>query len=166
LHFYRDFDKLCLALKGPGAFLVVEDGRGGANPMTIGWAQLGVTWGLPVMSVLVRPSRHTYSLLRSASCFTVCVPREGEMRKELAFCGSRSGRDADKAKECGLVLRPGSLPGSFFVEGSALVYECSLLHRTPLTPGALPAELVSRYYPEGDWHDIFTGEVKLLRGAK
>jgi len=166
VHFYRDFDKLCLALRGAGAFLVVEDGKGGANPMTIGWAQLGVTWGLPVMSVLVRPSRHTYHLLRSASCFTVCVPREGEMKKELAFCGSRSGRGSDKAKDCGLRLKPGSLPGASFVEGSALVYECYLLHRAPLTPGALPQELVSRYYPEGDWHDIFTGEVKLLRGAK
>ena len=30
-------------LNGKGAFLMVRD-----NPMTIGWAQFGILWGIPV----------------------------------------------------------------------------------------------------------------------
>jgi hypothetical protein len=31
--------------------------------------------------------------------FTVSIPHAKEMSRELAFCGSRSGRDLDKEKE-------------------------------------------------------------------
>ena len=77
-----------------GAFLTA--GGEAWNPMTIGWAQFGVVWGKPVMSVLVRKSRFTYGLMEQSSVFTVSVPHTKELAKELAFCGSRSGRDVNK----------------------------------------------------------------------
>ena len=85
-------------LNGKGAFLMVRD-----NPMTIGWAQFGILWGIPVATVYVRRSRYTHELLKDSDCFTISVPEEGVMDKELAFCGSRSGRDVHKAEALSLI---------------------------------------------------------------
>ena len=49
-----------------GAFLTVKAGEA-LNTMTIGWATLGFAWRKPVMMVMVRNSRHTFSLIREGS---------------------------------------------------------------------------------------------------
>ena len=91
MEYFDNFGKFCKARGTNGAFLIVSDGGQRTNIMTIGWAQIGFIWGKPVMTVLVRPSRYTHGLLEKAGYFTVCVPPEGKLRKELAFCGSKSG---------------------------------------------------------------------------
>ena len=83
-----------------GAFLTA--GGETWNPMTIGWAQFGVVWARPVVTVMVRKSRYTHGLMEQSDVFTVSIPRAKEMVKELAFCGVRSGRDVNKEKEAGL----------------------------------------------------------------
>ena len=88
-----------------GAFLTVSHG-GRDNTMTIGWGSLGVIWGKPIFSVLVRPSRFTYGLLEASDEFTVSVPL-ADMAKALGVCGSKSGRDIDKFAAAGLQKLPG-----------------------------------------------------------
>jgi len=83
-----------------GAFLTVKS-REGLNTMTIGWATFGVVWKKPIMMVAVRSSRHTFGIIEAAKDFTVTVP-SGDMQKETAYCGSKSGRDVDKYKMCNL----------------------------------------------------------------
>ncbi len=153
------FGALVKALAGNGAFLVVAGGRGAANIMTIGWAQLGVVWGLPVMTVLVRPSRFTHELIEKAEGFSVCVPPAGKLARELALCGSKSGRDLDKAAECGLVLAGGQRGGIKYIAGSELVYECARLERTRVLPETLAGAVKEKYYADGDYHDVYFGEV-------
>jgi flavin reductase (DIM6/NTAB) family NADH-FMN oxidoreductase RutF len=153
------FDKLCEALEGPGAFLVVEDKKGRVNVMTIGWAQLGVVWGEPVLTVLVRPSRHTHSLLEKAAHFSVCVPARGAMKKELAFCGTKSGREYDKARACSLTLKAGK-PGVKYIEGCALVYQCEILAKTNLAREKIGPGPLGKYYPGHDApHTLYFGKV-------
>ena len=83
---------------GDGGLFLVSGASG--NPMTIGWGVIGQIWGRPVFQVLVRPSRHSFSLLEELGEFTVCVPTDGQ-KKALALCGSKSGRDLDKMDACG-----------------------------------------------------------------
>ncbi|MDD2804955.1 MAG: flavin reductase [Elusimicrobiales bacterium] len=160
MNYYDCFNELCEALEGPGAFLVVEDGKGRVNAMTIGWAQLGVVWSEPALTVLVRPSRHTHELLETAKGFTVCVPRRGEMKKELAFCGSKSGREYDKVRACGLALKDGAAPGLKYIDGCELVYHCALggaagLKREQVAPAAL-----AKYYPGSETpHTVYFGKI-------
>ncbi|HCC49357.1 MAG TPA: flavin reductase [Elusimicrobia bacterium] len=155
-----NFDRLCEALEGAGAFLVVEDGKGRVNAMTIGWAQLGVIWGEPVMTVLVRPSRHTHAMLEKAAGFTVCVPRRGEMKKELAFCGSKSGREYDKIRACALALKDGAAPGLKYIDGCALVYHCAMHGGTQLAPETLAPEALGKYYgPAEAPHKLYFGKI-------
>src|SRR5512143_3911977 len=82
-----------------GAFLVVK-GKEKTNVMTIGWALTGVIWRRPAMMVAVRTSRYTYKLIQEAESFTVSIP-SGDMKKEINICGSKSGKEVDKFKECG-----------------------------------------------------------------
>lgn len=160
MRYDENFEELCEAMEGAGAFLVVEDAKGRVNAMTIGWAQLGVIWGEPIMSVLVRPSRHTYSLLETAKYFSVCVPRRGELKKELAFCGSKSGREYDKIRACGLKLRDGAAKGLKYLDGCALVYQCELYGRTALAGEKLaPAALKKYYAPAETPHTLYFGKV-------
>ncbi|OGS12078.1 MAG: hypothetical protein A2234_07220 [Elusimicrobia bacterium RIFOXYA2_FULL_58_8] len=159
MEYHEHFDELCSALEGAGAFLVVQNGKGRINIMTIGWAQAGVIWGLPVLTVLVRPSRHTCSLLAAASHFSVCVPHAGAMKKELAFCGSKSGREYDKVRACALTLNEGAVKNVKYVEGSALVYQCEIVGRSGLERESLAAAVRGKYYPDGDMHTLFYGKI-------
>ena len=94
------------ALEQGGAFIVTLDAKGKANPMTIGWGQVGVVWSRPIFTACVRESRYTHRCLRSTEAFTINVPRPGELKNELLFCGTNSGRDVDKAAMCGLKMAP------------------------------------------------------------
>ena len=157
---YSDnFDKLCEAMEGPGAFLVVEDKKGRVNVMTIGWAQEGFIWGEPVMTVLVRPSRHTHAMMENAAHFSVCVPRRGEMRKELAFCGTKSGREYDKVRACGLKLKEGEVKDLKYIDGCGLVYQCEICGKTALKLETMSAGVLKKYYPEKDLHTLYFGKI-------
>ena len=53
--------------------LVSQGNQGIPNAMTIGWGQVGIIWRKPIFTVLVRPSRYTYSLIEQSGDFTVNV---------------------------------------------------------------------------------------------
>ena len=160
MNYSKNFDKLCGALEGSGAFLVAENKHGRVNAMTIGWAQAGFMWGEPVLTVLVRPSRYTHALLEGATHFSVCVPRTGELSKELAFCGSKSGRDYDKVRACGMKLKDGAVKGVKYLDGCALVYQCELRGSAALKRETIGREELERYYPAADApHTLFFGKI-------
>ena len=84
-----------------------------------------------------------------------------ELKKIAAFCGSRSGRDVDKVKECGLTVRYGAGDAPFFDEAEwALV--CRKLYVQDMDPAAvLDREIILPYYGEkGGWHRIYVGRVE------
>jgi flavin reductase (DIM6/NTAB) family NADH-FMN oxidoreductase RutF len=159
LEFTEGFGELCRSLRDDGAFLVVQDEKGRPNPMTIGWALAGVLWGEPILTVLVRPSRHTFGLIEKAKRFSVCVPPAGQMAEALAFCGSKSGRDCDKVKELGLHACPGLETGVSVLEDCVLFYECERVHKTHVLKDTLDAEIISGYYPQGDFHTVYQGRI-------
>ncbi len=146
-----------------GAFLTA----GGSvwNPMTIGWAQFGVVWARPVVTVMVRKSRYTHMLMEQAQVFTVSFPRAKEMGKEIAFCGVRSGRDVDKEKEAGLARLAPRAGGAEAVAGCGIVFECRIVQKQLLDLDALDPDFRPKYYgdnqalPDGDPHVLYVGEV-------
>ena len=76
------------------------------QPSWIGWGSLGSIWGVPLWTVLVRPSRHTYACIEHSGCFTVNVPTSA-LAEACAVCGSKSGRDLDKFAACDLTAERG-----------------------------------------------------------
>lgn len=142
-----------------GAFLNVNDQNGRTNIMTIGWGSIGFIWGRPVLSVMVRYSRHTYNLLEGAREFSVSVPLKNNLQKELSFCGSRSGRDVDKFKECGLTPLPGRILSTPLVKECDLFYECRIMGIQAIQPALLRREIIDSFYPDNNYHVFFHGEI-------
>ncbi|MDD5210752.1 MAG: flavin reductase, partial [Elusimicrobiales bacterium] len=117
-------------------------------------------WGEPILSVLVRPSRHTHAMLKTATHFSVCVPRPGELKKELAFCGAKSGREYDKLRVCGLKLNDGAEKGLKYLDGCALVYQCALHGSAVLKREALAPQALAKYYQPGETpHTVYFGKL-------
>lgn len=139
-----------------GAFLVVQAGDR-INIMTIGWAMFGYVWRKPVMMVAVRKSRFTHGIMEEADSFTVNVPVD-DMRKEIDFCGTKSGRDCDKFRECNFSTTKARRVISPTVDIPGYHYECKILYRTAMELGFLAPEL-EHLYPRKDYHSLYFGEI-------
>lgn len=156
---YTDhFDQVMKAMTTRGLLVGSYDAAGRANAMTIGWGSIGSIWGMPVWIVLVRPSRHTYSCIEHSGCFTVNVPPEG-LRQACALCGSRSGRDIDKFKECGLTAERATSVLAPAVAQCPIVYECQVVHSNDVAPSKLAHQILTGAYANGDFHRIYYGKI-------
>lgn len=140
-----------------GAFLTVQAGPA-LNTMTIGWAAIGYVWSRPIMMVAVRVSRHTFSLIEQADDFTVSIPSL-DMAQALDFCGTRSGRDYDKFKECRLPIAPGQRVTSPIIHVPGLHYENRIVYKSAMDAAFVSRELGQALYAAGDYHTLYFGEI-------
>jgi flavin reductase (DIM6/NTAB) family NADH-FMN oxidoreductase RutF len=140
-----------------GAFLTVKSAAA-LNTMTIGWATFGVVWSKPIMMVAVRFTRHTFGVIEAATDFTVTVP-EGDMHKEIAFCGSKSGRDVDKFKACNLEIISSRKVASPIIKTRGLHYECKIIYKSAMDPSHLDKDYAASLYPQKDYHTLYFGEI-------
>ncbi len=148
-----------------GLLLVSVDENGKPNAMTIGWGTIGIIWGKPIFTVLVRPSRYTHKLIELTNDFTVNVPTE-DLSDIVAFCGSASGRDYDKFKEKGLTAIPGKHVKSPIIDECILHYECKVIHKNNVMKDNLDGRIISSAYSSGDFHTIYYGEILSVYGKK
>lgn len=161
---WKDFDQVQAQVGGNGALLIGQAPGGTPNPMTIGWGLGGTCWGRSVFLVLVRPSRYTHGLIEKSGEFTVSVPAGG-LERELAVCGTKSGRDMDKIAELGLTIAQGTVVSVPTLDVPGVHYECRVLAKTDLVPdGLLNAEVRAKHYPSGDLHTLYFGEVLAIHG--
>ena len=70
------------------------------NMITLAWAGT-VNSEPPMVSVSVRKERHSHGLILGSGEFVVNLTDE-KMARAVDFCGVKSGRDTDKARETGL----------------------------------------------------------------
>ena len=162
IEWHQETEWLSAALTNGGVFVLAKDAAGRANPMTIGWAQAGVVWSMPVMTVFIRESRYTHGCVTASKTFSVCVPRPGELKDALQLCGTKSGRDIDKAAEAGLRLIPAQTIDTPVIEECGLHYECEILARTQQTRDHFTeqaGQVLATYYAEGDHHLIVLGKI-------
>lgn len=139
--------------------LLTAGDRTGCNTMTIGWCQLGRIWGKLNCTVLVRPERYTYQFMEQSRYFTVSLlPRDA--KEALALCGSKSGREVDKIRECGLTVRYGAGDAPFFEEAE-MVLVCEKIYTQDVKEeNVLNRDIIMPYYGEyGDFHRIYTGRI-------
>jgi len=155
---YNEYSKEALEQLKKGAFLTVKDDDI-VNTMTIGWGNIGFIWNKPIFMVLVRYSRYTYDLLEKSKEFTVSIPINKDLKKELAYCGTYSGRDVDKIKECNLKLAKGQSLSTPIIENCDLHYECKVVYQQVMEPGMLDGEIKKKSYPNHDYHILYFGEI-------
>ena len=149
---------ICKALK-PGGILLTTAANGKVNTMTIGWGTLGVDWSRPVFIAYVRESRHTKSMLEENGEFTVNIPYGEYDKKILGYCGTKSGRDTNKIADMDLHLVDSdvvSVPG---IKELPLTLECKVIYKEEQDLSRIPADIIEKYYPDGDHHHVYYGEI-------
>lgn len=138
--------------------LLTAGNRERLNTMTIGWGGLGTLWSKSVCTVYVRPQRYTYEFMERSGYFTVSV-LGADHKKALQICGSKSGRDIDKVRECGLTpaFAEGDAP---YFEEAELVLVCRKLYADDLRPeNFVDPTIDGAVYPNRDYHRFYIGEV-------
>ncbi|MCK9423978.1 MAG: flavin reductase family protein [Bacteroidales bacterium] len=152
---FDEMHKTLDELNGNGILLVTGDPP---NLMTIGWGTLGVIWHKSIFTVMVRPTRFSFEKMEKSKYFSVCILPEG-FEKQLALCGSKSGRDLDKIGVCGFTMEKGIRISTPYIVESTVHYECRIVHKHRLDPGTLDTAIDKRFYPKKDYHMVYYGEI-------
>ena len=139
------------------------------NSMTISWGTLGIEWGKPIFTVLVRENRFTKSQLEKNPEFTINIPLGDFNKKILGVCGTKSGHVSDKISELGLsVEEPNSIsvPG---IKELPLTLECKVIYKQKQDANEITEEIKNTCYPQDvdssfhgankDFHIAYYGEI-------
>ncbi len=134
------------------------------NSMVIGWGHLGVIWGLPTFTVYVRQSRFTKHQLDRTKEFTLSVPLDGRLSREVfRICGTQSGRDVDKEKAAHLTLVDAEQIRTPGIREVPLTLECKVLYQQDQVLACLPDAVRQRYYSSAadreDFHTATIGQI-------
>ena len=139
-------------------WMLITAGTGEAcNTMTASWGGLGVLWNAPVATCYVRPQRYTKEFLDREEYFTLTFFGEA-YRKALSVCGSKSGRDVDKVKECGFTVKTAECGAPYFEEAE-LVIVCRKRFAQDFDPANIPGDVKEKQYPNEDYHTMYIGEI-------
>jgi len=127
------------------------------NTLTASWGGMGHLWRRNVCFTFIRPSRYTFDFMEKSQYFTLCFFEE-KYRSVLNFCGSRSGRDVDKAKETG--ISPAATDnGSVYFTEARLVIECEKIYYHDVMPKQFIKKEIDELYPNGDYSRMYIGEI-------
>lgn len=125
----------------PGCVVLVGSEKGGKyNVMTAAW-QMPVSVNPPLVAVAIAKKHLTAEYIRAGGAFTVNVPGVSLLPK-VHYCGTVSGREADKFAGSGLTAVPGQKVAAPLIAECLAGIECRLWNT----------------YDGGD-HYIFVGEI-------
>lgn len=93
-----------------------------SNIITIAWT--GIINTVPPMTYIsVRPSRHSYDIIKSSGEFVINLT-SSQMCRAADYCGVRSGKDNNKAMQMKLELEPSVAVSAPQLKDSPLTLEC------------------------------------------
>lgn len=126
----------------PVVMVSVTDGEGNDNIITVAWTGT-VCSDPPMLSVSVRPERHSYSMLKQTGEFVVNLVTR-ELVYATDYCGVKSGREVDKFREMKLTKLPASRVKAPLIGESPVNLECRVSQVIPLgTHDMFLAEIVA-----------------------
>lgn len=127
------------------------------NTMTASWGSLGVMWGKNVFTCGIRPNRHTFGYVEESEYFTMSFFDTDKYRDMLSFCGTKSGRDVDKAKETGIT--PCEVDGRVTFEEARLVFVCRKLYAQDIDSDCFTDKDNLKFYEKDPHHRMYTSEI-------
>ncbi len=153
----KSLDQNVFSLIGDQWMLITAGTADQCNTMTASWGGLGVIWGAPAATCYIRPQRYTKEFVDREEYFTLTFFSE-EYRKALSLCGSKSGREIDKVKECGFTVKTAACGAPYFEEAQ-LVLVCRKRFAQAMDPNNIPQEIKEKWYPQQDYHTMYIGEI-------
>ena len=88
----------------PAVMVSCASGAGEKDIVTVAWAGTVCT-NPPMLSISLRPERHSYHIIRESGEFVVNLVTS-RLQRACDWCGVRSGRHYDKWAECRLTAEP------------------------------------------------------------
>lgn len=144
------------SLIGEDWFLLTAGNESGFNTMTASWGSMGILWGKPVFTTVVRTSRHTLKFLDESPSFSISF-FDKSFRKDLSYCGTHSGRDVDKLAN--ISLTPTFIDGIPAFEEANRIFLCRKLFRAEMTEENFIDKSLLAFYQKDGFHINFTGEI-------
>ncbi len=146
------------SLIGDDWMLVTAGTAEACNTMTASWGGVGILWNYPVATIYVRPQRYTKVFLDAQDTFSLSFFGR-ERRRELALCGSKSGRDINKFEACGFTVETAE-NGAPYIGEAKLVFCCRKLYWQDMEPAHFLDAEIEKHYPEEDYHRIYIGKIE------
>lgn len=139
--------------------LVTAGSADGYNTMTVSWGAMGELWGSDSVTVYIRPQRYTEKFMDKSDYFSLSF-YPMELKNQIhSVCGSKSGRDIDKAKACGIT--PCFSEKAPYFEEAELVIICKKTAKGKFEPSQFTCgEIEDKWYPQKDFHYIYYGEIE------
>lgn len=148
---FNPFEKI-----GKEWLLITAGNQNKYNTMTASWGGVGVLWNKNVVTIYLRPQRYTKEFIDRESTFSLTFFSE-EYRNALKFCGTKSGRNYDKAKETGLTPNFDYAAPTF--EEGQLTLICKKLYMQDMLPDCFLDNEIDKNYPNKDYHIMYIGEI-------
>ena len=140
--------------------LIAASSNGKVNAMTASWGGMGVLWGKNSVFIFVRESRFTKTLIDASDGFSITFFDRAKYSGMLTYMGKSSGYKEDKIASAGLTVLGEDIP--YFEQADTAIL-CGKLCRLNVPKECiLSDEAVARYYPNGDYHDMYVGEIKKI----
>ena len=114
----------------PAVLVSCGDLQKGYNVLTIAWTGT-VCSDPPMVYISVRPSRHSYSLIKESGEFVINLTTSS-LVKATDYCGVVSGRDVDKFAKMGLHPLAAHMVRAPLIEESPVNIECKVKQILPL----------------------------------
>lgn len=139
--------------------LVTAGDKDALNTMTVSWGAVGELWGKDMATLYIRPQRYTEEFLNKNDYLTVSFYPE-DMKKQIhGVCGSKSGRDVDKVKECNLT--PVFDEKAPYFNEAQIVLVCKKTAKSRFNPDEfIDGEIDEKWYPQNDYHFIYYAEIE------
>ncbi|MFC1949754.1 flavin reductase family protein [Chloroflexota bacterium] len=118
------------------------------NFMTAAWSGI-VSSVPPMITVGIRPDRHTLKGILQNLTFSVNVPSVDQVR-EMDYCGIVSGTKTNKAKDCRFILFYGKLHTAPMIEQCPVNLECIVVHTLELGSHTLIVGRIEETYISDD----------------
>ena len=114
----------------PAVLVSCKGADGEENILTVGWAGT-INTNPPMLSISVRPERHSYELIRSSKEFVVNLTTK-DMAWATDYCGVVSGRDVDKFAKCGFNKQKADVVSCPMIAESPVNIECRVTEEKKL----------------------------------
>ncbi|MBQ5565346.1 MAG: flavin reductase [Clostridia bacterium] len=141
---------------GKDWMLVTAGNREKFNTMTVSWGGTGILWNKPVAFTFIRPQHYTFDFIENNQYFTMSAYGD-EFRNALKLCGTKSGRDIDKAKETGLI--PVFTEEAPYFEQARLVLVCRKMYAQDLNEQSIIDSSILNSYNGNDYHRMYVSEI-------
>lgn len=126
------------------------------NCMTIAWGTIGVLWVKPIITVYIKPSRHTYGYIEKNEYFGISFFEE-QYKPDLIVLGTKSGRNCNKI--AGTKLTPRETNNIVTYDEAKITFVCRKIYAQDIEVNKVPEEVRQKYYEVEVPHRMYIGEI-------